>query len=516
MNKKRKRNSESTIIESFKNRENKHYNRSWKHMYAPNLDNALIKWFQQRRDIHPLSRTIIREKAILFNKMLNGPPDFKASYGWLDKFKKRNGIQLFEIKGKLNNSENAKHFSMYLRDKIASENLSLENVYNADESGIYWRTLVSCILSHEKEREFCHDILEAKDIIKDRVTTLFCANATGNNQIPLLLIGKEETPECLKDLSLKTENARCFKMIKNIDVFYTNQSSAWMDKIIFKQWYKEIFIPHALEFQRKSGTKGKILLILDNAPCHPSRDELNAINKNIQVIYLHPNVTATIQPMYQLISFTKKYYKQNLLKRLLSFANSVDGVDEFLRIFNYRDCFELLNIAWNTQQFSTLQNVWKCILGDSYQTDENNISTNIEDTWKLPNEITNELFQILYGSNFTVNVLKEICLNWYKSKDDDCGWEPLSDNDILNFVINKNETINMSDEFVNSERLSNSDIKNFNIRNKKKKTKIIKENSDSDLSSSSSDVVRFNDTIEIESVIIKEEIILDSDTIFES
>ncbi|XP_051168267.1 jerky protein homolog-like [Leptopilina boulardi] len=506
-------NKESEILKSFNNLENEHRNLS-EQFNCPDLEVILLKWFQQKRDIHrgylnSLSNQIMKEKALLFNEMLNGPTNFKASNGWLDNFKKRNGIRNFELKGKLNNSESVKQFSIYLREKINSENIPLENVYNADESGINWRTLVSCIYSQEKEKEFRTNISESKDIIKDRVTALFCANASGNNRIPLLVIGKEETPDCLNDLSLKTENATCLKMIKNFGVFYTNQSSAWMDKIIFKQWYKEIFIPHALEFQRKSETKGKILLILDNAPCHPSRDELNAINENIEVIYLHSDVTATIQPMYQLISFIKKYYQQNLLRRLLLlFANSENGDNNFQRIFNYRDCFEFLNDAWNTLQFSTLQNVWKFILDNAYQKDESNFSIAVEDMVKLPDEITYELFHTLFNSNFTMKKSIEICRNLYESiNDDDCGWEPLSDIDILNFVINEKEEEKIRDEIVNNQRLSANDSDNFNSTNDNVVTKLKEKNTDSDSEQ------QFND---IRNVIIKEEIILDSDTVIES
>lgn len=52
-----------------------------------------------------------------------------------------------------------------------------------------------------------------------------------------------------------------------------------------------------LKFQRESGNAGKILLLLDNAPAHPPAEELNAVNENVEVVYLPPNVTALIQPM---------------------------------------------------------------------------------------------------------------------------------------------------------------------------------------------------------------------------
>lgn len=129
--------------------------------------------------------------------------------------------------------------------------------------------------------------------------------------------------------------------------------------------FEEIFITCALEFQNLSKILGKILLIVDNSPAHPPLEELNGINENVEVLYLPPNVTALIQLMDQgAISITKKYYKKNLLRRLL-FADQIEGADTFLKNFNLRDCFPLLKNAWSTLQDSTLNKIWKPIFGNS-------------------------------------------------------------------------------------------------------------------------------------------------------
>lgn len=59
-----------------------------------NLDTALYLWFTQKRaEGIPLSGPIVAEKAIFFNTKMNGDPSFKASSGWLEKFKNRHGIR---------------------------------------------------------------------------------------------------------------------------------------------------------------------------------------------------------------------------------------------------------------------------------------------------------------------------------------------------------------------------------------------------------------------------------------
>lgn len=54
-----------------------------------NVNSALIKWFEvTRRENLPVSGPILQQKAISLAKQL-GEENFKASSGWLEKFKKR-------------------------------------------------------------------------------------------------------------------------------------------------------------------------------------------------------------------------------------------------------------------------------------------------------------------------------------------------------------------------------------------------------------------------------------------
>lgn len=98
---------------------------------------------------------------------------------------------------------------------------------------------------------------------------------------------------------------------------------------------------------------------MDNAFSHPPVNELNAVNDNVEVVFLPDNVTALIQPMDQWeISITKKYYKKFLLRGLL-FSEAVESADTSLKNFDLKDSFEFLKKSWNTSQNSTLQKIWK-------------------------------------------------------------------------------------------------------------------------------------------------------------
>lgn len=96
------------------------------------LDVALYRWFiQQRSKGLPLSGTIIKEKALLFNQKLGGDDQFVASEGWLSNWKKRFGIRQLTITGESRsaNEVSAEEFKRIFDKLIEEDNLSPAQVY---------------------------------------------------------------------------------------------------------------------------------------------------------------------------------------------------------------------------------------------------------------------------------------------------------------------------------------------------------------------------------------------------
>lgn len=155
------------------------------------LEDALFTWFiEQRRKNVPLSGDILMEKAKFLHGRL-GRGEFSASKGWLKKFKKRHGIRQLKITGeKLSNNENAvKPFQDKFMDSIREKDLSPDQIYNADESGLYWKTIPDKTLASELELR-----ARGSKVSKERITFMPCANASGTHKLPLLVIGKAQKP----------------------------------------------------------------------------------------------------------------------------------------------------------------------------------------------------------------------------------------------------------------------------------------------------------------------------------
>lgn len=221
------------------------------------LDEAVFKWFLQARSSgQPISGPLLCEKALLLNAKLGGDHTFTASQGWLAKFKNRHGIRQLDIQGeKLSaDTSSADNFVKKFATMLQEEDYDLDLVYNADETGLCWKSLPSKTLASKRERA-----APGYKSSKDRVTLMTCANATGTHRIPLLLIGKSKKP-------------RCFKNVK-IPLVYKNQTKGWMNQEVFADWYRNTFIPEVKKYQEKVDKVGKsVLLVLDNAPSHPNID----------------------------------------------------------------------------------------------------------------------------------------------------------------------------------------------------------------------------------------------------
>lgn len=174
----------------------------------PDVESAVFTWFLQQRAQHiPLSGEIICEKAKWFYSQITGRHDFQASSGWLEKFKKRHGIRQLTITGeKLSADESAvEPFKRKFLDKIKEMDLNPHQVYNADESGLFWKVLPNKTLAHQGEKS-----APGRKVKKDRITFMPCANASGSHKLRMLVVGKANKP-------------RAFKRCTNLPVVYMGQ-----------------------------------------------------------------------------------------------------------------------------------------------------------------------------------------------------------------------------------------------------------------------------------------------------
>ena len=171
-------------------------------------------------------------------------------------------------------------------------NNSLENVYNADEYGLFYQCLPK--KSYQLKMEKCSGGKHSKI----RITALAPTNAVGS-KLPIFDTGKAKKP-------------RCFKNIKTLPCRYHAQKKNWMDDVLFEEWVRDLN-------KKFESEKRKVALIINNCPVHLIIDNLS----HIKLVFLPPNTTSVSQPMDQGITrCLKANYRKRLVKLILRSLHS--------------------------------------------------------------------------------------------------------------------------------------------------------------------------------------------------
>lgn len=286
------------------------------------LDEAVLVWLKQARSQNlPIGGDLLREKAVKLAELLH-IENFKGSVGWLDKFKQRHGISFKTVQGEAEavNMSSLKEWQCRIVRPLL-EQFSPNDVFNLDETGLFWQLLPNKTMAFRGER--CTSGKKSKE----RITLLAGANMSGSEKLPLLVIGKSKKPRCFKN--------------KEIPLNYRANKKAWMTANIFEETLKS--------WDRKLGQKRrKVLLFLDNCSAHPRDIELD----NIRMVFFPPNTTAKSQPMDQgVIENMKRHYKKLLLRRRIA---AIEGNTGFkLDLLN---SLRLVRDAWDRVTGATIRN----------------------------------------------------------------------------------------------------------------------------------------------------------------
>ncbi|CAG8810516.1 6386_t:CDS:2, partial [Gigaspora margarita] len=153
------------------------------------------------------------------------------SNGWVTNYKKRNSLRRYKLHGEAASAP----LESLPNERIKLQNLlsqyELEDIYNADETGLFYRMLPNQTLAKRPVARSKQD--------KSRVTVLLAANATGSHKLQPLVIGYSKKPRSFSGINLSQ-------------------------------------LPFRIQDQ-------KILLLVDNAPSYSSPESSNNTNKTLSV-----------------------------------------------------------------------------------------------------------------------------------------------------------------------------------------------------------------------------------------
>ncbi len=101
----------------------------------------------------------------------------------------------------------------------------------------------------------------------------------------------QEHVNFLWHLFKKVKSLECFKKMymTKLPVHYFSQKKAWMTATIFEKWFHNFFVPLVKTFCADNGIEYTNLLLVDNAPAHPSTDCLQSTDGKVTTMFLPAN-----------------------------------------------------------------------------------------------------------------------------------------------------------------------------------------------------------------------------------
>ena len=234
-----------------------------------NIEEALIIWIEKALEFNlTIMGSLIQQKALKFAEMLE-TTDFRASSGWLQKFKQRYSIRTYKKHGESQSAPIEQIPELRENLKEITKQYRPEDIFNCDETGLYWKM--------EPTRGLSIRPVSGTKQSKERVTILLTCNAIGTEKLIPLFIHKYQNPRPLNGISKNS-----------LPVDYYWNCKAWMQISIWNNYLKKLD-------EKMRSMDRKILLLVDNAPTHNLLNDLNLTNVTIH--NLPPNTTSHLQPL---------------------------------------------------------------------------------------------------------------------------------------------------------------------------------------------------------------------------
>lgn len=146
----------------------------------PLLDKTLYTWQQRHKSAgFPIIDPLIQSKAIEYWRKIPQYKDLEPpifSEEWLSRFKQRHSIRYHIFHGESASVPTSIHTEMEAIKAICGQHQP-NDIYNIDETGLFWRQMPNGGLSTKGSPGYKKD--------KSRITVAVTTNATGSDRLPL-------------------------------------------------------------------------------------------------------------------------------------------------------------------------------------------------------------------------------------------------------------------------------------------------------------------------------------------
>lgn len=331
------------------------------------VDNAVYMWYQQKCSAGVPVRGVELQAAAERFAQCFGRTEFKASTGWLFRFRNRHAIGNRKVCAEQvlsSASENVESFRQKLSMLIKEEKLCLAQLYSGDETDLFWKSMPENTQASRKD--IC---LPGRKINKEQLSALLCANADGTHKLKSIIIGKSKLPKSVKEDTC------------TLPVIYKPSKDVWFTRELFSEWFFQNFVPEVRHFQlnvlRFQEEDVRALLLLDSSPVHPSTELLTSEDGRIKCMFFPHNTSTLIQPMNQgvILSCKRLYRWKQLEESLVIFEESDDEQEKREKVVSKIKVYSLKRAvfnwakSWDEVKQITIANAWENLYKKEHEYD---------------------------------------------------------------------------------------------------------------------------------------------------
>ena len=285
------------------------------------MEEQLWEWYK-KANVESAGKTLTN--AVICNKALElagqmKMSDFKATTGWISRFRQRRGIyrspaaKLAKVKPPPPaNPDLIEHWTSVILPDIV-KNYDPNDIFIAHETGLFFRCTPDRMLPYVGER-CCGGRLA-----KERLTVMLVCNMTGTEKLPLVVVGRYARP-------------RSMKYVQTLPTEYISNKKVWMLPMFFEEWIKKF--DHLMENSCR-----RVALFVTSCGSHTHVENLNTLS----LIFLPPDIN--LQPANQgIIQNLKLNYRRIVLQKYL---DRIEQIGPFGKLpISVMDALLWLREAW--------------------------------------------------------------------------------------------------------------------------------------------------------------------------
>ena len=336
---------------NFQGKGFKHIKRE-NHQKSKPINDILYSWFKkcESSGIY-VNGPLLKEESMSIKQSLNLPEldGFKASEGWLDKWKLSHGVKEKQISDESLDVSQTTVESWMERIKELCKGYDQRDILNMDESGCFFKALPAKGLAQKGKKT------KGGKKPKQRITVAFFVSADGGKVGKPIVIWRSKKPRCFRLASASDKLA---------EVSYFDDSKSWMQVETMEK------VLDTLNHQmRKQGRK--VILFLGNATVHPT--SLIDMYSNIKIVFLPKSTTARLQPLDAgIIQSFKTKYRKKLMRYVIARINDDLTASEIAK--GILQAITWVADSWKEVSVETIKNCFaKCGIIDEIGQNEDDL-----------------------------------------------------------------------------------------------------------------------------------------------